>query len=75
MFTVCLQRLSAIARRFFYGQCACNVVSMGNYAEIRESVCELLETLVDECEYFRLVLINWRKIVKCGTCHYTCTLQ
>ena len=71
MFSVCLERLSDIARRFFYGQCACNVVSMSNYTEIKESVCELLETLADECEYYRVIVINWRKMVKCGTCYCT----
>ena len=70
VFNSCLNRLSAIARKYFYGQCVCNVQSMSNYLEIRESVCDLMTALVDECEYFKLILINWRKIVNCG--RYPC---
>ena len=70
LFNSCLSRLSAIARKYFYGQCVCNVQSMSNYLEIRESVCDLMTALVDECEYYKLILINWRKIVNCG--RYPC---
>ena len=69
VFNYCLNRLSGIARKYFYGQCVCNVQSMSNYLEIRESVCDLLTSLVDECEYFKLIMINWRKIVNCGMYH------
>ena len=63
--------MSAEDRNSFYDQCVCNVLGLSDKTEIKQSVCEMMDTLAGECEQYDPVPVNWRPKCKCGTYNWS----